>query len=574
MKARGTPAERARSARRPLWRPRHEALLGSLLLAIHAALALWGAASNSVTFDENFHVPDGVVVVSRGDFAVSPVNPPLVKAAQGLAALAAGAKLPAVAAVATHDQWVVGESFMRANADRYHRVFLAARVVVILLSVALGLLVWVFARRLYGPAGGLLALGFYAFSSEALAHAGVATLDLATGLAITAALYAFWMFTRTGSWRWWAILAIVVGLAALTRFTTVTLAPMLVILTALGTLLRRIRRPARVWAGLALLPLTTLAMLQIGYGGRTSWQPLAEQTFQSRNFRSLQQMAPWLRLPVPDAFVRGLDIQGREGQGGTPTYLAGQVRTGRVWTYFPLALLAKWPLGLLAALPARAWVMARRRRRRWHECFVVLPMALLLLAGMAVLTLNIGIRYLFPIVPLVCVWLGGFVDPAPAPRRQRSARRWARLGTTLALLQAIEVSSASPWYLAFFNRALGGVGGGYWLVNDSNVDWGQGLIALREELRRRGITQINLTYHGTTDPAVYGIEYLPYLGGDPDRRSEWIAVSSYYYVGLWQRMTTREGRTPLPARIDFSGLWNQRPVARPAGCIYLYRVER
>src|SRR4030095_6725108 len=103
--------------------------------------------------------------------------------------------------------------------------------------------------------------------------------------------------------------------------------------------------------------------------------------------RSRHQAAPGLRLPLPDAFVAGLDVQAREGQGGTPTFLLGQVRTGRVWAYFPLALLAKWPLGFLFALPARIWVMARRRRRRWHECFVVLPILLLLLSAMTVVQL-------------------------------------------------------------------------------------------------------------------------------------------------------------------------------------------
>jgi hypothetical protein len=556
------------------WRPRREILWVGALLAIHASLALWGAAKNSVTFDENFHVPDGVVVVARGDYGVSPVNPPLVKAAQGLAARAAGARLPSIEAIATHDQWRVGESFMRQNADRYHRVFLAARSVVILLSVILGVVVWSFARRLYGPAGGLLALGFYAFSSEALAHAGVATLDLATGLAITSAMYAFWIFCRTGAWRWWALLAVVVGLAALTRFTTVTLLPMFVLVAALGTWRARFPKPGRVWAGIGLLAVTTLVALQMGYAGHTSWRPLGEQTFQSSRLRTLQRAAPWLRLPLPDPFVAGLDVQAREGQGGTPTFLLGQIHTGRVWAYFPLALLAKWPLGFVAALPARISLMARRRRRRWHEAYVVLPILILLVAAIVILQLNIGIRYVFPIMPLLCVWLGGFVDPAPAPRRERGARRWFKVGAVLAMLQAVEVAAASPWYLAFYNRALGGVGGGYWLVNDSNVDWGQGLIALRDELRRRGITRVNLAYHGTTDPAIYGIDYIAYTGGAPDRASDWIAVSSYYYVGLWQRMTTRAGRTALPLRIDFRGLWGRMPVATPAGCIYLYPVER
>jgi hypothetical protein len=152
----------------------------------------------------------------------------------------------------------------------------------------------------------------------------------------------------------------------------------------------------------------------------------------------------------------------RVGQGGTPTFPLGRVRTGRVWSYFPLALLAKWPLGFLGAIAGRTWIMARRRRRRWHECFVVMPIILLLLSAMAVLQLNIGIRYLFPIVPLLCVWLGGFVDPSPAPRRAAGARRWMKVGAMLALLQAVEVSVASPWYLAFYNRVFGG--GGRWVL--------------------------------------------------------------------------------------------------------------
>jgi hypothetical protein len=59
--------------------------------------------------------------------------------------------------------------------------------------------------------------GFYAFSGGLWRTQCVATLDVAPG----------WRSARLsraliprGSWRWWAILALVVGLAAPTRFTT------------------------------------------------------------------------------------------------------------------------------------------------------------------------------------------------------------------------------------------------------------------------------------------------------------------------------------------------------------------
>src|SRR5262249_5500207 len=131
-------------------RLRHEALWVAALLFAHLVLVLWGATRASVTFDENFHVPDGVIIAARGDFSASPITPPLLKALCGWAALAAGARLPSPESVATGDQALVGESFMRLNAARYQRIYVAARGVVLACSLALGALVWRFARRLYG----------------------------------------------------------------------------------------------------------------------------------------------------------------------------------------------------------------------------------------------------------------------------------------------------------------------------------------------------------------------------------------------------------------------------------------
>ena len=66
--------------------------------------------------------------------------------------------------------------------------------------------------------------------------------------------------------------------------------------------------------------------------------------------------------------------------------------------------------------------------------------------------------------------------------------------------------------------------------------------------------------------------YIPYLGGTPGPESDWIAVSSYYFVGLSQRMMTPRGRSDF-VRIDFRPLWSVAPVARPAHCMYLFRLR-
>ena len=173
----------------------------ALLIAVHVALAVWGAARQSVTFDENFHLPAGVLAAAMGELRVSAVNPPLVKALAGAAALAAGARVPDGPSLGDGEQRRVGAAFMRANADRYHRVYFAGRLVVVALSALLALVVWRWARRLWGQRGGLLALAFYAFAPEALAHAGVVTMDLPTALGFCFTLFAWQAFVRASGRR-------------------------------------------------------------------------------------------------------------------------------------------------------------------------------------------------------------------------------------------------------------------------------------------------------------------------------------------------------------------------------------
>jgi 4-amino-4-deoxy-L-arabinose transferase-like glycosyltransferase len=466
---------------------------------------------------------------------------------------------------------VVGLSRRRHPADRYQRVFVAARLVIVLLSVLLGLLVWRVARRLYGPRCGVLALGFYAFLPEALAHAGFATMDLATGLGWLASVYAFWMFARTGRWGWWWLAAGAVSFAFLVRFTAVLLGPVLLAIAVLALARHQARRPARLWLGLGLLLPVVFVALGAGYLGRVSFEPIGQLRFQSQRFEALSRAAPWLRLPLPGTYLGGLDRQLVESQAGvTPAYLLGRVIPHAVWYYFPLAFLFKWPLGFLGALLVRSRLALARRRRRGD--FLAVPVVVVLGVGMFAGNLDIGIRYLFPILPFLCVWLGGLASVRLLAQLRSQGRVWLRVGLALALLQAVETGLAAPWYLSFFNWPSGGPGGGYRLVNDSNVDWGQGLIALRDELKRRGIGRVHLAYHGTADPAIYGIDYVPYLGGAPGVESDWLAVSSYYFVGLGQRMMTQRGRTP-PLSMDFRPLWSVRPAARPADCIYLFPLR-
>jgi hypothetical protein len=547
-----------------------------LVLTVHVALACWAAARNSVTFDENFHLPAGVVIVTRGEFHVSEVNPPLVKALCGLAAVAAGARPPDLEAVTIGDQALVGASFMRANADRYHSVFFAARLVIVLISVILGFWIWRHARRLYGARAALLALVVYAFLPESLAHGSVVTMDVATGLGFLASVVTFARFLETGRPRHWAWCGLAVSSTFLIRFTATLLFPIFALLFLIGIARSWVASPRRALIGLALLVPCVVLALDIGYLGQVSFEPLIQAPYGSLALQRLQYALPQLRLPLPDSFLAGFDHQLFENQGeGIPTFLLGKIHANRVWYYYPLAVFFKWPLAFLGLIVGRVLIVGKggggADRRRQETPLLVTALAFL--ASVVFFgQLNFGVRYLFPMIPMLCIWIGGWLRDDAGPRTATASAPRARIARTLALLLVIETAATAPWFLAFFNWPSGGPGGGDRLVNDSNVDWGQGLIALRDEMRKRGIQRLHLAYHGTTDPAVYGIDYVPWFGGTPGPESDWLAISSFYYVGQSQRMMTPQGRTDF-VRIDATSLRSQKPVARPAHCMYLFRIR-
>ena len=547
----------------------HERLWLALLVAAHVTLAVWGAVRQSVTFDESFHLPAGILAASRGELRVSAVNPPLVKAMAGFAALAAGARVPPDSALGYGEQGEVGIAFMRENADRYQRIYVAGRSVIVLLSALLLVVAWRWSRRLWGPRGALVSVAFLAFAPELLAHAGVVTLDVPTALAFTLSLFTWQVFVTRGRWRDWLWAALAVGFTFNVRFTAVFLVPLLLVLLLAQLAAKRVRHVRRAIVGYVLMAPAALLALQVGYLGHPSLTPFGTWSFESRAFQAVHKAMPALRLPLPNEYVLGFDRQAVESQASaTPSYLLGRIHAEAPLAYFPVGLAVKWPVGFLAAVVLLV-AYAIRRRPPWRRMMWPLSLAILFLAiGIFVGRLGVGIRYVLPMVPALAVCFG-----AIASGRRADAAGWRRAAVALALAQAVETAAHSPWHLSFYNVLAGGPERGQWIVNDSNVDWGQGLIALREELERRSIRRVYLAYHGTAEPSVYGIDYLPYTGGVPGRESDWLAVSSYYYVGLSQRMMLREGRTARRVQIDFKPLWPRRPDAMPAGCMLLFKLR-
>ncbi|MBN1179627.1 MAG: hypothetical protein JXD18_10465, partial [Anaerolineae bacterium] len=128
-----------------------------------------------------------------------------------------------------------------------------------------------------------------------------------------------------------------------------------------------------------------------------------------------------------------------------------------------------------------------------------------------------------------------------------------------------------PHYLAYFNELAGGPLGGQRYLVDSNLDWGQSFVALREALDERNIDTLRLSYYTYADPAHYGIRYEPIAparGAPATLPARFNPAPGVYVIGA----------TPLqgvmvadPSTYDW--FRHRPPDARPGFALFFYDVE-
>ena len=532
-----------------------------------AAQAWLAAQRDSVTIDEFVHLPVGLHALATGDLSLDPINPPHTRMLAALPVLLAA---PAFAPPPGASGWELGYHLMQANAERYHGLFLPARAMVIALTLLLGVVVAFWASELYGATCGLVAAFLFAFSPAMLAHGHLVTLDASGALGFTATAWAAWHLIGRASLRAALATGAVLGIASLLKLSGFVLVAVVFAVVAVRTLRERDRTGLR-WAGLLVIAMATATLvINAGYGFAGTFAPLARaQLAEGGALAQMREAAPWIRLPLPLSFVDGIDMVMNVGKQNEPSYfLAGELSSGGWWYYHLAAFALKTSLPvLLLALGCFVHALLRGGMGP-REYALWLPIVLIFLFNTLFNSLQIGVRHALPAYPLLFIAISPRVAFLLAGwKRGGRATALAAAATLLLAWHAVGTLAAAPRYLQFFNELAGGAEGGHrWLI-DSNIDWGQDLIRLREYLQHERIDAVSLAYFGRVNPNVYGIRFSPL-----ERDSRGIAVISATFLMGRPYLWYLGGRMRWVPAQTYAWLRDREPIAR-VGSMFVYRLD-
>lgn len=542
-----------------------------VLTLIFVALSLASIAYKSPTYDETVHLFAGYSYLKWGDYRVNPEHPPLVKmlAAAPLLALdlnTAGIT-PRERYIVQRDKnygWVLAHRFVFADNDA-ETLFFYARLVMVLLAAVLALCVGRWTWELYGIEAAGVALFLFCFDPNIIAHSSIVQTDVPFALVFFAATYFFWRSLEQLTWINLMATALLFAVAAVTKFSFVTIIPIWLVLGIVAILSSKpmqspITIPQEITGSCRKAALvSTILLFSVLFGYLAIWTAY-QFRFEAISFQrgklplaDLSADNSWLDwvfqlcrnyYVLPEALIYGLADVYRHME--RTSYLLGEISQSGFWLYFPVAFLVKTPAPTLLLIIIGSVYSIVHRPTAGGAFFLLVP-ALLFFLFAVWSRLNVGWRHILPIYPFLLVWLGGVVSAM-----WRSGKHWTR---GALILLGVWLCGSTLWsypnYLAYFNEFVGGPSRGHLFLVDSSLDWGQDLKGLKKWMSRNHVNKIQLAYFGTADPAYYKIDAV-YLPGsvyhtqpqltDVADAPPYVAISETFLAGLYLDRPDRYAR--------------------------------
>jgi 4-amino-4-deoxy-L-arabinose transferase-like glycosyltransferase len=479
-----------------------------------------------------------------------------------------------------YEKWQYYLGFWEHNRDRFEAISFWPRVPMILLTVALGVLVFRFARELFGARAAVLAVVLFACEPTVLAHGRVVQTDVPAAFGWLLFFMALSAYAKQATFNRAIYLGIAAAVAILSKFSMLLAGPVLAVffLILLARALRAREKVAMVVTHAGLIVLTILVLINAAYffqhrsldDSETRWINMAFPA----NAAAVTTVERLLAHLLPTDFVLGVFFQFWHNGVGHAAGLLGMYSQMGWWYYFPVAFALKSTLPFLAlslaslSWGAYSWIKRREARFFW----LLLPFAIYT-AFVLFSHIDIGVRYYLPAYSFLFILSGGLLDALLRSKRVR--RAGMVIAVALIAWIAVEAIRAHPNQMSYMNQ-LASRAPHWWYLSDSNVEWGDDARGLAEFLHARGETSVGQAFlGGYFILPYYGIEGLNAFGQDPEAHPRYLAIGASFLNGSTvPGGPPGSGRDTDERRVNFFNQYRtQTPVAIIGDSIYVFRVQ-
>lgn len=442
--------------------------------------------SESPTYDEVTYAEAGYQFLTNKDFRFDPFNPPLAREIIALPAL-------------------VQRSVI------YNRVIFWPRMMVVLFTLALGFLVYVFSKKMFGGLAAKFALVLFIFEPNILSNGHYATADLIFTFFLFLSLFCFWIWRNKFTYKKIIIFSIIIGLLLSTKLTSIPflLFP-LFILFIMGKsnkkdLIKYFFWRKNIWLILLFIFVTALTLWSTYFFKLEP--PLGYRFDKNRPAIAIAKNNPLVKLllatPVPlgsyISTVKQIALFNYSNLYVKRSYFLGMISlNGSPGYYFPIVFLIKTPIPLLILFVLSLFFFFKNIE---NGKFLLVPLFFIFF-DVLFSKYPLANRYILPAYPLVIMYSSQIV----CIKIVRKKLFYLFL-VMMLVWYMVGTIRTSPYFISYMNEAIGGAESRYKYLVDSNYDWGQGLIALKNYQDKNNIKNLQFAYFGSIDPTKYGIKY-------------------------------------------------------------------
>ena len=387
-----------------------------LLQGFHSIRAL------STVTDESVDVAAGYSYWATRDPRINIEHPALIKLWLALPLLSLRLPVPTQdPAWRDHHETAFTRALLYHDPSQVERILLLARIPILAIGVLLAVFVRNWAAELWGPVAGVTALFLLVFDPHVIANAALATMDLGLTAFTFISMYYLWRWLRYGGRGDGLLAALTFGCALLSKYTALAFLPIVlaqcIVHERTAGAGRAGRRSAALGRCLQVAAGAGIVVIAV-YAAVFHWRPVLTPGGEHRSVRSALAKVPGLtsarqaqiigfaeRTWVPDVetYVKGAMFQRSHLIAGDHIFVMGRVFPRGVWYYYPLALLIRTPIPILILVLLRLFLRGLLPVVS-AEWFLAVP-----IVGMVILAcfsrVDLGIRYLLLVYPLLYVWL-------------------------------------------------------------------------------------------------------------------------------------------------------------------------